>query len=219
MMTTLRERLRATPTVTGRPPAWDLSSSPSDPRDLFIEWLTTALDAGVGEPLATVLSTIAADGAPDSRTLLLKDVTGDFGLVFATGAESRKSTQLDADPRCALTLYWSPLARAVRIRGIATRGSWEEASADFLARHPDARAVALVGRQSSAMTEDDRHAELINEQRRRIEADPGLVASNWTVWHVMPTQVEFWQAAPSRDHLRVRYERRGATWTHERLWP
>jgi pyridoxamine 5'-phosphate oxidase len=205
--------------VTGRPPFWDPSSSPSDPRELFIEWLTAALDAGVSEPLATVLSTIAADGAPDSRTLLLKDVTDDFGLAFATGAESLKSAQLDVDPRCALTLYWSPLARAVRIRGIATRGSREEASADFLARHPDARAVALVGRQSSAMADVRRHAELIDEQRGRIEADPGLVAPNWATWQVSPTQVEFWQAAPSRDHLRVRYERRGDTWMHERIWP
>ena len=218
-MTTLRERLRATPTVTGRPPAWDPSSSPSDPRELFVEWLLTALDAGTSEPLATVLSTIGSDGAPDSRTLLLKDVTEDFGLVFATGTESQKSTQLDDDPRCALTLYWSSLARSVRIRGRARRGSREEASADFLARHPDSRAVALVGMQSRAMTDDGHHAELIEQQRRRIGADPGLVAVNWTVWHVVPTQVEFWQAAPSRDHLRVRYERRGGTWMHERLWP
>jgi len=218
-MTSLRDRLRSVPTVAGHAPAWNPAESPDDPRQLFMQWLTSALDAEVPEPLATTLSTVDADGAPDARVLLLKDVSEDFELVFASGSESRKGVQLSGDPRCALTLYWSPLARAVRVRGVARRGSTEESSRDFLARHPEARAVALTELQSSAMTDADGHTRLIDEQRARIEAEPDLVSPTWTVWKVAPIQVEFWQAAPDRDHLRLRYTFDGSNWSHERLWP
>lgn len=218
-MSTLRDRLRSTPSVTGTAPSWDPSRAPKHPRELFVEWLIQALDAGVTEPLAVTLSTVDEIGAPDARVVMLKDVTEDFGLELATGAESAKSRHLLADPRCALTVYWSSVARAVRIRGTAIQGSREEAARDFLARHPDARAVALTGRQSLPMTDPAHHLELITAERARIEADPTLVSPTWTLWRVFPTTVEFWQGAPTRDHLRLRYLRGADAWHSERLWP
>ena len=218
-VSTLRDRLRSTPSVTGRAPDWDPAAAPENPRDLFVEWLLHAIDSGAVEPLAVTLSTADGNGAPDARVVMLKDVTEDFGLDIATGAESAKSSQLAGDPRCAMTFYWPAVARAVRIRGEAKRGSREEAAQDFLARHPDARALALTERQSAPMADPAQHTELIAAQRARIEADPKLVSPTWTLWRVNPSQVEFWQGAATRDHLRLRYTRTADAWQRERLWP
>lgn len=218
-MSSLRDRLRSTPSVTGDAPEWDPASSPTDPYELFMEWLTTALDAGAPEPQAFTLSTLDAFGAPDARVLVLKDVSAPFELEFATGAESAKGRQLAADSRCAMTFYWSSLARVVRIAGAARPGSRGEASADFLARHPDARAIALTGRQSTVMDDPAEHERLIARERELIEEDPNVVSGGWTVWKVAPERIEFWQGSPTRDHLRVRYSRGDGEWKHERLWP
>ena len=88
-VSTLRDRLRSTPSVTGRAPDWDSAAAPENPRDLFVEWLLHAIDSGAVEPLAVTLSTADGNGAPDARVVMLKDVTEDFGMEIATGAEGK----------------------------------------------------------------------------------------------------------------------------------
>ncbi|QDZ15531.1 pyridoxine/pyridoxamine 5'-phosphate oxidase [Humibacter ginsenosidimutans] len=217
-MTDLRELLRAVPSVTGTAPGWDPADAPDEPRELFVEWLVNAVDNGAREPLAATLSTVDATGAPDARVLVIKNVTDDFRIDIATGLESAKGRQLVADPRCALTFYWSALARGVRVRGVAHAGTAAESAADFLARHPDARAIAATELQSSPMLDPDAHERLIEAQRARIASDPNLVSPTWTLWHIEPSCVEFWQGMPSRDHLRLRYTHESSGWRRERLW-
>jgi pyridoxamine 5'-phosphate oxidase len=48
-VTDLRTRLRAVPTLTGTPPAWDLSHAPDDPQTLFVDWLSLAIEQDVPE--------------------------------------------------------------------------------------------------------------------------------------------------------------------------
>jgi pyridoxamine 5'-phosphate oxidase len=216
-MESLRDRLRAIP--FNQAPYWHVERSPEDPHELFVSWLDDAIDRGASVPHAVTLSTVDEDGSPDARVVVLKDVTPQFELGMATGTESVKGRQLSRDPRCALTFYWPSVARSVRIRGAAHQGSQAEAAADFRARHPDARALALTGRQSTPMRDATEHERMIRVERARIDADPGLVSPAWAVWWVVPEQVEFWQGAESRDHLRVRYLRDGDSWRHERLWP
>ena len=217
-MERLRDRLRAIPTIN-EAPRWDPGDSPEDPYELFISWLDDAIDGGAPVPHAVTLSTVDEDGSPDARVVVLKDVTRQLELGVASGTESAKGRQLSWDPRCALTFYWPAVARSVRIRGAAHRGTSAEAAADFTARHPDARALALTDLQSTPMSDVAEHERMIEDGRARIDADPGLVSPTWAVWWIVPDQVEFWQGAVSRDHLRVRYRRRGGVWRHERLWP
>ena len=66
-MTTLRDRLRNTPSVVGRPPHFDPSTAPDEPRELFVDWLNAALAADVAEPHALTLSTVDPQGRPDAR--------------------------------------------------------------------------------------------------------------------------------------------------------
>lgn len=128
----------------GTPAACDPSALPADPVDLFLAWLDEAVAAGVAEPRAMTLSTVDGDGLPDSRVLILKDVT-DLGWAFASTASSRKGQQLADSPVASLGFWWQPLMRAVRVRGPVVEASRVESEADLATRGPAARAAVAVG--------------------------------------------------------------------------
>ncbi|MBW1640191.1 pyridoxal 5'-phosphate synthase [Microbacterium resistens] len=217
-MPSIRDRLRALPAIVGSPPPFDPASAPADPHPLFLDWLDAAITAGVPEPHAATLSTVDAAGSPDARVLTLKDVTADGSFEIASGGESAKGAQLTANPACALSFYWTPLARAVRIRGVAVTASPEESAADFRARAAGAKAIALLGRQGDVIRDDEDPAALIAASAARLEQDPATVSPEWTVWRIRPEWVEFWQGSPDRAHQRLRYRRDADAWIRERLW-
>ncbi|MEV8183779.1 pyridoxal 5'-phosphate synthase [Specibacter sp. NPDC078692] len=218
-MQTLRDELRTVPSIVGTAPDFDWASTPEGPRDFFLGWLRDALDAGVAEAHAATLSTVDSDGFPDARLLIIKDVTDDCGFKIATSDESAKGRQLLHNPHCALTFYWSPLARSVRVRGIAQRASATESAEDFLARHPQARAIALAGQQSSVLVSDTALDQALTQAKAALAANAVATSPQWAVWKIVPNSVEFWQGEPNRDHQRLRYIRAGSTWDKQRLWP
>ena len=63
-----------------------------------------------------VLSTVDANLRPSGRWVLLKGVD-QRGFVFYTNVESRKARALAANPWAALTFYWAPLEKQVRVEG------------------------------------------------------------------------------------------------------
>ncbi|MCR2812930.1 pyridoxamine 5'-phosphate oxidase family protein [Microbacterium sp. zg.Y1090] len=135
----IAEWLRSLPSLTGSPPPFDLSALPDDPEQLFTAWLREAVDSGVPEPHAATLATVDADGLPDARTLILKDVD-DHGWAVAGPRSSVKGTQLAAHPAAALNFWWQPLVRAVRVRGNVREATGAEVAADLAARSAEARA-------------------------------------------------------------------------------
>ena len=215
---TTRDTLRALPVLAHQMPSFDPANAPAEPMTLFADWLTEAVAAGVDEPHAMTLSTVDADGAPDARVLILKDLDT-AGWHFATSAISAKGRQLAADPRVALTFHWREQGRQVRVRGTARAADPAVSRRDFLARPEGSRIATLAGRQSAVLAD---RAELDRELaavRARLAADPGLVAEGHTVYSVHPASVEFWQADRERRHVRLRYRRDADGWSRELLWP
>lgn len=141
---TIAARLRGVPSLTGTAPVCDLLDAPADPVELFLAWLDTAIERGVAEPLAMTLATTDAEGLPDARTLILKDVD-ERGWAFAGHRDSAKAAQLAARPAAALAFWWQPLMRAVRVRGRVVEASPAESAADLAARSPAARAGITEG--------------------------------------------------------------------------
>src|SRR6185312_17076028 len=84
------------------------NEAPNNPIDLFSSWFQIAINEGVSEPHAITLSTIAEDGFPDARVLILKNVD-ESGWYFATSITSNKGKQLQVQPNVALTFYWKEL--------------------------------------------------------------------------------------------------------------
>jgi len=128
-----RALLRSLPSLSGNASTLDLAALPHDPVALFLEWLGVARQAGAAEPHAMTLSTVDAGGVPDARILVLKDVD-ERGWSFASTRSSSKGAQLDANPHAALTFWWQPVVRSVRVRGRAVEASREESLADLRAR-------------------------------------------------------------------------------------
>lgn len=68
-----------------------------NPFEQFACWLNDALHCGEDEPTAMIVATVAPDGRPSTRTVLLKGVeNGRF--IFYTNYESRKGQQLADNP-------------------------------------------------------------------------------------------------------------------------
>ena len=90
-----------------------------NPMEQFAVWFREA-EADVALEQAMTLATANADGAPDARMVLLKGF-GPDGFRFFTNYESAKGTELDANPRAALVIYWRELDRQIRVRGNVER--------------------------------------------------------------------------------------------------
>lgn len=215
----LKEQLRALKSLAGPFGAFDTETAPHDPASLFEEWLQEAVARGIPEAHAMTLSTVDRDGRPDARVLILKNVDAD-GWHFASAKLSPKGQQIAFQPHAALTFYWQPLGRQVRIRGSVSELSREVCEADFLARPVGSRAGALLARQSDILEGEEALDRGLAEQRLRIEGDPTIVSPSWSVYAVKPNEVEFWQADDERRHTRLRYTRSfREEWHRDQLWP
>jgi len=191
------------------PPPFDPDEAPADPIEKFHMWLSSAVDP---QPRAMVLSTVDQDGHPDARVVMLRDVSAD-GWSFSTSALSPKGTQLAATPWAALTWHWPAQGRQIRARGPV---DMTDGTADFLARPPDSRAEAIVGRrQSEPLTDLDELRAALSDAAAQIDDVP----PDWTRYLLRPNEVQFFQIDPSRAHVRLRYDRTGDGWTRSLRWP
>lgn len=214
----VRTWIRGLPALTGSPPPVP-DMFPGNPTDLFVSWLEEAVDGGVREPHVGALSTVDDDGAPDTRYLILKDVTHD-GFWFSGSVDSAKGVELHDNPCAALAFYWREQGRQVRIRGTVETETGSIRDDDFVERSVTARAVAAASRTSQVLTDPEEYNRVVNDAARRIESDPGFVADNWRAWCLVPDTVEFWQADQGRRHQRWLYRRTdGDTFVRELLWP
>ncbi|HET6151389.1 MAG TPA: pyridoxamine 5'-phosphate oxidase [Marmoricola sp.] len=189
----------------------------ADPLDLFDRWFGDARVAGLLEPNAMVLSTVAG-GVPSSRTVLLKGVQ-DGGFVFFTNYSSRKGVELADDPACSLLFGWYGLQRQVRIEGTAAPTS-RQVTEDYFASRP--RASQLGAWASAQSTEVGSRADLdasYAAAEQRFVDDEIPAPPHWGGYLVTPTAIEFWQGRRGRMHDRLRYRRAGKHWTTRRLAP
>jgi pyridoxamine 5'-phosphate oxidase len=190
----------------------------AEPIGLFMEWLADARATEPNDPNAMALSTVDADGAPDSRMVLLKDVD-DRGFTFYSNRDSAKGEALAVNPAAALLFHWKSLRRQVRVRGGVESVTPAEADAYFASRARESRIGAWASDQSRPLADRSTLEEAVARETRRFEGHEVPRPERWTGWRVVPTQVEFWRDRPFRLHDRLRFQRAGGDWTRTRLWP
>ncbi|WKX74277.1 pyridoxamine 5'-phosphate oxidase [Streptomyces sp. XD-27] len=200
----------------------DLAESPYEQ---FARWFIQAVESGLPEPNAMVVSTADPQGRPSTRTVLLKSYD-EHGFVFFTNYGSRKGRDLAANPQVSLLFPWHPLARQVIVNGVAERTGRDETAAYFRTRPHGSQLGAWASAQSTVIGSreelDRRYAELA----ARYPQEQVPVPPEWGGFRVVPEEVEFWQGRENRLHDRLRYVREAggpgegtASWRVERLCP
>jgi pyridoxamine 5'-phosphate oxidase len=215
----MREILRGLPVFPAELPPFDVAAAPDNPVTLFLDWLAAAAAARLLGPQVMTLSTADAAGRVSARVLICKDVEAGGRWSFASDADSGKGRDLAANPWAAGTFYWPQHGRQVRLAGAVTALEAAAGAADFRARHPDSRAAALAGHQSQVLADPAELDAAVRRGRAAVDADPGLVMPSWTLYALTADEAEFWQADPSGQHIRLRYQRAGDGWDRQRLWP
>ncbi|MFJ5038229.1 MULTISPECIES: pyridoxal 5'-phosphate synthase [Streptomyces] len=207
------------PAVTELRP-FEPDGAPGDPVELFARWFAEAVAAGQTEPHTMTLATADADGLPDARVVMLHGADA-AGWSFATHADSRKGGQLAGRPYAALVFYWPVLGRQVRVRGPVAAAPAGEAMADLHARSTGALAAALTGRQSAELDSVEELTRASEAAWERASREPAAPAPTWTLYHLRPHEVEFFQGDAHRRHLRLAYHRteNGTDWHRRLLWP
>lgn len=189
-----------------------------EPISLFVDWLGDARATEPNDANAMALSTVDADGAPDSRMVLLKDVDG-RGFTFYSNRESAKGRQLAGAPRAALLFHWKSLRRQVRVRGVVEPVTTAEADAYFASRARESRVGAWASDQSRPLADRATLEAAVARETARFEGVEVPRPERWSGWRLIPDTVEFWRDRPFRLHDRMRFDRDGDGWTRTRLWP
>lgn len=213
----MRDLLRSIVVVNDHQLEFDTSDLPADPYALFGDWLSTAIELEVSQPAVMTLATASAEGRPSARTLVVKDVSDD-AFWFATSTASPKGRELAANPQAAAVFFWREIGRQIRIAGRIAVGPRSVSDADFLKRHPNARASVIGGDQSQPLPDPDEVDRRLREARERIDAEPDLVVEEWQAFKIIPDTVEFMQMNRTRPYTRLLYRRADRGWTTTELW-
>lgn len=196
--------------------------APDDPLPLARRWLDSAAGNAAKNPWAMALATVAADGRPSLRYVLLKSLDAAAGhVVFYTNYDSRKAIELAANPRAAGTLYWPEPGRQLRFEGRVERSPAAESEAYFASRARLSQLNAWASAQSRPLAAPDAMAARLAEQEARFAAATTIPRPpNWGGYRLALEAVEFWVEGADRFHERLRYERAGAgDWTSTWLQP
>ena len=198
----------------------DFDDLDESPIQQWHAWYIEAVEAELAEPNAMAVSTIDAEGMPDSRIVLVRGLDDD-GLTFFGNYNSAKGQQIDANPVASAVFPWIGLHRQVRVRGSIEMLPRHESDAYFASRPRDSQLGAWASPQSEVIEGRDilnqRHAEFA-EKFAGVEV---LRPPHWGGWLLVPEVFEFWQGRPNRLHDRFRYRRDDVTqdWVIERLAP
>ncbi|MBA2662313.1 MAG: pyridoxamine 5'-phosphate oxidase [Bradymonadaceae bacterium] len=195
----------------------------NDPVLWFDNWFAQAQALPVPEANAMTLATVADDGQPSLRIVLLKDFDRK-GFVFYTNGQSRKGYQLAHHPLVALNFYWRELARQVRIEGGVEPVSDEEADAYFASRPRESQLGAWASLQSQPLDSRAALLERLAGFEARFDGQSVPRPAHWGGWRVLPSRFEFWQAGDFRLHDRWEFrpaddQAEGHLWRIQRLFP
>lgn len=195
----------------------DQKSMQANPLDQFRSWMNPVLEHYGIEANAMTLSTVNADGQPNARIVLLKELDEE-GFVFYTNYESRKAFEMNLNERVCLSFFWPDFERQVRIWGEAETTTREESEAYFKTRPLESQWGAWASRQSKPVGNRQALEKAFEEAKEKYGEDVPLPPF-WGGYRVIPDRIEFWQGRPSRLHDRIEYVLDEGSWHKQRLSP
>lgn len=170
---------------------------------LFRKWIDDAQAAGIAEPNAMVVATVA-DGRPVSRSVLCKSAD-EAGITFYTNYDSAKGLDLAATPYASATFPWYLLGRQIHIRGAVSKVDPRDTEEYWSKRPRGSQLGAWASRQSQPVASRAALLEQLAEVTARFaDTEQIPVPPNWGGYLIAPEVVEFWQGRENRLHNRIR---------------
>ncbi len=195
-----------------------MNKTTPDPLKRIAAWHAAAARAGEKQPDAMTIATIAADGAPSLRYVLLKGLSA-AGLVFFTDTRSRKGRDLAHDPRIAAALRFGTTGRQIRVEGLARLLPAEDANIYWETRPRTSRLSASASFQSAPLLSREllvaRRDALAERLAGRVVPRPAA----WLGYCIEPGRIEFWTQKPGRLHHRELFTRILRGWRISLLQP
>lgn len=190
-----------------------------NPFQIAREWLKEAEAHEVNDPNAIALSTVDADGLPNARMVLLKDIEDD-AFVFYTNYGSAKAVEIETAGKAAFVAHWKSLRRQIRVRGTVIREEGERADAYYRSRSLKSRLGAWASHQSQPLS--SRSA--LMAKVAKVTAQHGVNPDRppfWGGFRILPVEIEFWADGAYRLHDRFVWRRENAedSWEVTRLSP
>ncbi|MEM1264864.1 MAG: pyridoxamine 5'-phosphate oxidase [Pseudomonadota bacterium] len=190
-----------------------------DPLSLISDWLEEATPLEPNDPNAAALATVAENGVPSVRIVLVKTIEAN-AVVFYTNYESRKARELDSSGTAAICFHWKSLRRQIRLVGTITREEGPDADAYYTSRSLGSRRGAWASAQSTEIPDRS----VLEARVAEIEAEFGDNPPRppfWGGYRLTPLEVEFWADGAFRLHDRFVWRRTMAddVWSVARLSP
>lgn len=189
----------------------------NNPFDQFETWIEQATQAELTLPNAMSLATSDADEI-SIRTVLLKSFD-EQGFVFFTNYNSKKSKQIQDNPKAALLFPWLDLERQVKISGVVEKISTLESVKYFASRPKDSQLGAWASSQSSQLSSRQVLLSQFESMKAKFIKGEVPLPDFWGGYRVVPHTIEFWQGRENRLHDRFVYKKEQDEWLISRLAP
>ena len=190
-----------------------------DPFQIARTWLAEAEENEPNDPNAIALSTVDADGLPNARMVLLKDIE-DGAFVFYTNYESAKAGEIDQAGKAAFVMHWKSLRRQIRVRGIVSKEDGPQADDYYNSRSLKSRLGAWASKQSRPLA--SRSILMAEVAKVTAKHGPNPKRPNfWGGYRITPLEIEFWADGAFRLHDRFTWRRETVSenWKIDRLSP
>lgn len=171
------------------------------------------------DPSPMTLATVATDGSPSARIVLLKEVSLK-GFVFFTNYESQKGQELSINPKASLVFFWEPVYQQVRVSGEVEKVSRQESENYFQTRPRESQLAAVASAQSRELPNRGELMDRFKKAEAQYEGRIVECPKNWGGYRVIPSKIEFWFGSEHRLHDRVCYTKdQNGGWKFTFLYP
>lgn len=190
-----------------------------NPFQLARDWLAEAEETEVNDPNAIALASVDANGSPNVRIVLLKDIEDD-AFVFYTNFESAKGRELSQSGQAAFVLHWKSLRRQIRVRGTVARVEGDIADKYYQSRPRQSQIGAWASQQSRPLMSREALMAKVAEISEKTDGAPDRPPF-WGGFRITPSEMEFWAEGSFRLHDRFHWVKEDDNngWTVTRLNP
>jgi pyridoxamine 5'-phosphate oxidase len=196
------------------------SSVEKNPFDQFNNWLREAFELDKNYANAMVLSTVDVNLMPDSRVVLLRDISNE-GLTFFTNYNSKKGHDIKINPTASVLFFWKEQERQVRIQGKLHLLPQHNSDEYFESRPFESQVGACVSNQSEPVKNRRALDALFKKAIKNFKSHKISRPKHWGGYMLVPSKFEFWQGRSNRLHDRLQYDLdwNKKVWNIQRLMP